>query len=162
MKSLFLIASLSLATFAMAQNQPEQRREMRQERMARMQELKKSMIAERLKLTEQEALKFWPLYDEYSEKMNQQRAERMKNGPAARGFRRDLSDKSEKEIEEIIQAEFQAEEAVIKLKKEYHEKFKKQIGIKRTAELYAAEMDFRRQMMQEVPSRRKRANPMLN
>lgn len=154
MKIKFLILSGMMVSFIFASAQPGgNRQNQRDARLEKMQEIKKSMLSEKLKLTEQEALKFWPIYDEFTRKMDEQKLDRIKSGPAARNFRGDLSNKSDKEIEEIIQSEFKSEEEMLKLKREYHEKFKATIGIKRTAEFYAAEMEFRRKMMREMQSR---------
>jgi hypothetical protein len=151
-----IVAGIMLTSNLVVSQNKGDRENRRDIRMEKMEENKKALISEKLKLTEQEALKFWPLYDEFISKMNEQRKDRIKNGPAARNFRGDLNNKSEKEIEEIIQAEFESEEAMLKIKREYHEKFKAQIGIKRTAEFYAAEMEYRRQMMRNMQGERNR------
>ncbi|HWY11958.1 MAG TPA: hypothetical protein VN026_11565 [Bacteroidia bacterium] len=97
-----------------------------------------SFITDKVKLTTTEAQSFWPLYNEYNDKVKALR----KNFRANYGNKEDF--KSDKEAEDFINAEINLKQSEVDLKKEYTEKFKKVLGVKKTAMLRKAEEEFLR------------------
>src|SRR5258708_7051259 len=83
-----------------------------------------SFITDKVKLTTAEAQSFWPLYNEYNDKVKSLR----KNFRANYGGKEDF--KSDKEAEDFLNAEINLKQSEVDLKKEYTEKFKKVLGAK--------------------------------
>ncbi len=97
-----------------------------------------SFITDKVKLTTAEAQSFWPLYNEYNDKVKSLR----KNFRANYAKKEDFN--SEKEAEDFLNAEINLKQNEVDLKKEYTEKFKKVLGVKKTALLRKAEEEFLR------------------
>lgn len=97
-----------------------------------------SFITEKVKLTTTEAQSFWPLYNEYNDKVKALR----KNFRVNHGKKEDFS--SDKDAEDFLNAEINLKQSEVDLKKEYTEKFKKVLGTKKTALLRKAEEEFLR------------------
>ena len=97
-----------------------------------------SFITEKVKLTTAEAQSFWPLYNEYNDKVKALR----KNFRTNYGKKEDFS--SDKEAGDYLNAELNLKQSEVDLKKEYTEKFKKVLGTKKTALLRKAEEEFLR------------------
>lgn len=106
--------------------------------------LKVSFITQKLSLSPQEAQSFWPVYNEYSDKIKF----------ARRNFRIQYGNvnefKSDKEADEYLNAEFKLKQTEQDLHKEYVEKFKKLIGSKKTALLRLAEEEFKKEIIKTI------------
>lgn len=107
----------------------------------KIEQARTNFIAQKIQLSSTEANKFWPVYNEYIDKMKAIRLERRKifsnyaytNNPA--------------EAEAFIQKQIQLDEAELKIKKEYTQKFKDIIGIVKTAQVFKAEEEFRLELV---------------
>ena len=110
MKKLFVIALMliGLSNGLLAQNQKLQER---------IQSMRIAMITDELKLTPDEAQKFWPLFNEYEEKK--------KKLKGTYNLPKNLNNLSEAEAEEAILASLEMEEKEVGLKRDYYAKLKK-------------------------------------
>src|SRR3954466_3757926 len=99
--------------------------------------LKVSFITEKVNLSTQEAQGFWPLYNEYNDKIKFARKNFRQQYNAVSDF------KTDKEAEDFLNAELKLKQTEVDLQKEYYEKFKKVLGAKKTGLLRKAEEDFK-------------------
>ena len=107
-------------------------------------------ITQRLNLTPEESQAFWPVYNQYTEKLQQIRNSVKLEQP--------LDDMSDADTEKLIMAQMDKESRELDLRKEYYQKLKKVISVKKIAKLYKAERDFRGELLkqlQEVKQMRK-------
>jgi hypothetical protein len=96
----------------------------------RIQALKVAFITQKLHLTTAEAEKFWPVYNQYDNEIMQVRASN-RNG--------DVIEKEQK---------------VLDIRKKYRSSFEKILGPQRLNDLYNAESDFRKILIQRLKERR--------
>jgi hypothetical protein len=107
-------------------------------------------ITQRLNLTPEESQLFWPIYNQYTEKLQQIRSSAKVEQPT--------EDMSEADIEKLIVTQMDRESRELELKKDYYQKLKKAISVKKIAKLYKAERDFKGELLkqlQEVKQMRK-------
>lgn len=107
-------------------------------------------ITQRLSLTPEESQAFWPVYNQYTEKLQQ-----IRNSVKSE---QSLDDMSDADTEKLIMAQMDKESRELDLRKEYYQKLKKVISVKKIAKLYKAERDFRGELLkqlQEVKQMRK-------
>jgi hypothetical protein len=93
--------------------------------------LKVSFITKKINLTPNEAQSFWPLYNEYNDKIKF----------ARKNFRQQNKEtdfKTDKEADDFLSAELKLRQTEVDLQKEYFEKFKKILGSKKTGLLRKA------------------------
>ena len=107
---------------------------------------KVSFITKAMSLTSQEAEKFWPIFNDYEQKKETVRKDRIK---ARKKFEAN-SNLSEKQIEELIDLEVDSHNRENELMKERHRQLKKILSMKKIAMLYKAEEDFKRLLIKEV------------
>ncbi len=119
----------------------------RSEKYERMKSAKIAFITERLKLTPEEAEKFWPLFNEFEGKKDD----------ITRELFKDIDKRPEKaepptdeEADKIIRQRFSEEEALLNLKKDYYGKFQKVLNPARILLLHEAEIDFRRHILDQM------------
>lgn len=136
---LFFLASSS--NLLNAQNEGERFREQSKEL-----EVKRiAFITRELSLTPSEAQVFWPVYNEY----NQRRNEMMMRHRSMRMKEHDIERMSESELVKLADADIRNMEEMIALRREYHEKFKTVLPLKKVITLYEAERKFNRQLFRE-------------
>ena len=108
--------------------------------------LRVSFISSKVSLTTQENQLFWPLYNEYNDK-----ADNIK-----KSFRQqfikdvDFNTLSDKEAEAYLIAELLVKQKEYELSKEYYEKFKKVLPIKKIALIRRAEDDFKKELIKNI------------
>ena len=108
--------------------------------------LRVSFISSKVTLTNQEAQLFWPLYNEYNNKQ----------GNIKKSFRQqfikdvDFNAFTDKEAEAYLIAELLVKQKEYELSKEYYEKFKKVLPVKKIALIRRAEEDFKKELIKNI------------
>jgi hypothetical protein len=105
-----------------------------------------AMITQNLKLSSDEAAKFFPIYNEYStkrENIKKQLKESRREGNNLTGAK----------LEASFKKSFELREQELALDKLYFEKFKKVISVEKIMELYKTERQFRRMLLKELSKR---------
>ena len=119
----------------------------RQARMSQLENAKIAYITEKVSLTQDQAQRFWPVYNEYSGK-------RRELHHAMRKLRVDdqnaLSDAQVKENLTKILALRQQE---VDLEKDYFNKFQKVLSIRQVGKLFRAESQFTKEVLRRVTDR---------
>lgn len=112
-----------------------------QSKKDKIEELRMAFIDKKLELTNAEHEKFWPVYNEYNDKVRAVR----KN--LRQSYRKAPENMSEQEAEELYQLDLKSKQAELDLHKTYAEKIKAIIGVKKTVMLRDAEEEFRQQVL---------------
>ncbi len=110
--------------------------------------LRIAFITKQLDLTSKEAQAFWPVYNDYLDKVES----------ARKAFRQqykknDYDFSTDKEAEDFINAEIQLKQKEAAYFKEYYEKFKKVLPVKKVALLRKAEEDFKKEIIKQLQGR---------
>ena len=105
-----------------------------------------AFITQRLSLTEAEAQQFWPVFNEYTDKLQQIRKQPKPEKP--------FDELEDADVEKQITAQFEREAKELELKKEYFQRLKKVISVKKIAKLYRAEKDFRGELVKQLQEMR--------
>jgi hypothetical protein len=146
-KYLFSLIMLMMTVVVFAQ---PGRGEMMQERVESQ---RVAFITQQLQLTPDESAKFWPLYNEYQSKRQLlTKAARTLGIETGQSYnaQEQLTDD---EAEGIIELQFQNEENLLKLKREYYSKFKSAIPASKIARLSPVEMEFNRTVLEKIRER---------
>jgi Spy/CpxP family protein refolding chaperone len=117
--------------------------------MQQIQDAKVSMISNRLNLTPDQSEKFWPVYNDYSEKRRELRRAQRKiiNEKRSGGLTDKAALESLKEVQELKQKE-------VDLEKQYQEKFLTIISPLQLTELQSAEKSFNDMLLQRLDRKR--------
>jgi hypothetical protein len=137
--AVFLFAfTLTISTFAQNNRDEKIGEKIKIQRIA--------FITQRLSFTEVEAQQFWPVYNEYTEKLQQMRKQSKPEKP--------FDELADADVEKMITAQFDREAKELELKKEYFQRLKKVISVKKIAKLYRAEKDFRGELVKQLQEMR--------
>ena len=121
MKQLFTYIFLLVGSAAFAQPGGDGKREQK------VQALYVAYITQELKLTEDEAQKFWPVHAQYDNEIKGLRAEA---------------------------SELERQQAALNIKKKYQERFTKILGAARTNDFYVKDGEFRKKLIERLKNMR--------
>ncbi|WP_298238825.1 sensor of ECF-type sigma factor [uncultured Algibacter sp.] len=142
MKKLLTILLLLLSLNVVAQNHRE-----------RVKALKVSFITEMLDLTEKEAQKFWPVYNEHDKKIVKIRYQDIRS--IRKEIKNNIESLTDAQASDLLLKLDAAEDKLHKLNLEFSKKLSGIISPKKIILLKIAEEDFKRRMLDEL-KRRKR------
>jgi hypothetical protein len=113
----------------------------------KLESMKIAYLTKELALNPQEAEQFWPIYNEMTEKIRQNRKEK-------RILTKDLKENAlklkEEEIKQKIEALYQKELEEINVKKNYGEKIANIIGYQKAVKLTVLEHQFRQEVINQL------------
>jgi hypothetical protein len=157
-RPLVLALVLGSAAVAAAQAQPGNERrggrpvgERRSERLGQLDNAKIAFLTTRLSLSQEQAQRFWPVYNEFTAK----RRELAQNGRQLRQANPDAL--TDQQVRDNINQSFVLRQQELNLEKDYAERFQKVISVRQTGQLFRAERDFTREVIKRVADRRGRA-----
>lgn len=110
----------------------------------RVEQLRVAFINRKLELSTEEAEKFWPVYNEYNDKIKAIRKNLRMN------YRNREASLSEQEAEELYQLDLKSKQAEVDVHKLYSERIKAIIGVKKSVRLRVAEEQFKREMINTI------------
>lgn len=114
--------------------------------------LKVSFITEQLDLTEQEAQKFWPVYNDYNKKMSNLKYQDMR--ALRKEIKSNIETLTEEKALEFIKKINSIELKEHKYKQEYAAKLKTILSAKKIIKLRVAEEDFKRKIIERWKNRK--------
>lgn len=148
--SLLLVSSIALA-------QPGQVDKMNKgERKEKVEAMKIAYLTSKLELSPTEAQQFWPVFNEFEDKIQAIRQSRRKD---SREGQDNLDQLSDKEVESLIDSEVAFRQKELDVMKEYHSKFKAVLPIRKVAKLYRAQEDFKRELLKKIQERKGERRP---
>ena len=131
---------LLVTAFAQDRRHMEQKRE-------EIQAQKVAYITQQLRLTPQEAEKFWPVYNEFDMQKKQ-----YEKGQIEQVYEDvpDLSLLTDEEVDSIMLSKIARDRKMVDLRAEYYVKFKEVLPVKKVFLLHKAEMDFKRILLDRI------------
>lgn len=109
--------------------------------------LRMGFLTQKLELTGKEAQQFWPVYNEYQDKLEALRKSRKKELRQEINAGEPLTDQ---EASQIIDAELQLKAREVELNKIYYDKFKQILPVKKVLRLMRAEEEFKRELLKQL------------
>jgi hypothetical protein len=120
-------------------NQPAGRR------LTQLDNARIAFITSRVVLTQDQAQRFWPVYNEFI-------AKRRDLNHAARLLRRDADNANlgDAQLRENFNQDFAIRQQQLNLEKDYFERVQKVLSLRQVAQLYQAERDFTKEVLRRV------------
>ena len=114
------------------------------QRLGQLENAKIAFITNRVSLTQDQAQKFWPLYNEFS-------GRRRELNRSGRLLRRDITEgMTDQQLRDNFAQSFNTRQQELNLEKEYFDKFQKVISLRQVAQLFQAERDFTKEVIKRV------------
>ena len=142
MKKLIILVFVLLSNVSFSQNESKS---------DKVETMKIAFLTNKLNLTAEEAQVFWPLYNEYSQKMEILRK-------AKKSEHDEIKSKNgmptDKEIAAYMDEVFSTKQKELDLQKEYYAKYVKLLPMKKVALLYQAENQFKKELLRIIKDRK--------
>lgn len=110
---------------------------------SKVEQAKIAFLTQKLQLTTAEAERFWPVYNEYRNKLREARKGRREEARGMKG----AETLSDKEAEEMLTDLLAGEQKMLEVRKEYLVKFKQVIPVKKVIMLLQAEKEFNKELI---------------
>ena len=144
---LAVLLTVAPAVHAQGQGGPGGGNGRKGQHLAQLENAKIAFITNRVTLTQDQAQRFWPLYNEFSDR----RRELNRNG---RLLRRDVTNgMTDQQIRDNFNQSFTVRQQELSLEKEYFGKFQKVVSLHQVAQLFLAEHDFTKEVIKRVVGR---------
>ncbi len=115
------------------------------ERREKIEAMKVAFLTQQLDLSSREAQQFWPVYNEYQDKLEALRQQRRKDRKAS------TSDAlSDKDAEALLDQELAFRQQEIDLQKTYYQRFKAVLSVRKTLKLMRSEEEFKRVLLEQI------------
>jgi Spy/CpxP family protein refolding chaperone len=123
-------------------------------RISQLENAKIAFITSRLTLSQDQAQRFWPMYNEFV-------AKRRELNRSARLLRRNASSAglSDAQLHDNFIQDFAIRQQQLNLEKDYFERAQKVLTLRQLAQLYQAERDFTKEVLQRVASASQAGGP---
>lgn len=141
MKYLLIIIGLLSGTTLWAQNN-----KLSEEKRDEFEAQKAAFFTQALDLTPQEAVSFWPLYNEMFKKIREKDMEMRKKAKVMR----ETKNLTEADARKYVEGSLAAEQQMLDIKKQYYQKLLEVIPAKKIAKLGWVERKFHRQLLDKM------------
>ncbi|MBU0697288.1 MAG: hypothetical protein KKE39_12320 [Bacteroidetes bacterium] len=115
---------------------------MNPKRSKQIEAIKIGFITRRLNLTPEESQNFWPVYNQYQDELNQLLQQKKQNRIA----NADNPDK-------LVDDDFNYDSKILEVRKKYRREFSKTLSPEQIKSLYAAEREFREELIKQLRQR---------
>lgn len=154
---LFVIAVFLLTvTSANAQQQRHRYGQQGNNKYEKIEAQRVAFITQELNLTPDEAKVFWPVYNEYDAKRHELK-KAFKNNENL--HKPDIEKLTEKEASQMLDNQIIEAQKLLDLRKEYHAKFKSVLPAVKVLELYDAEREFQKMLIERLRQHKQNVNP---
>lgn len=136
--AVFLVCFAVALGYAQDDDLPEPQGQLAQ----RVEAMKVAFITDRLGLTPQEAQNFWPIYNQYEEEQKKIRQKYR--------FSSNFATMTDAEAEKMVEGNLEMEQQLLNLKRDYIQRMRKVIPVRKIALLGRTERDFREELVKKL------------
>lgn len=148
MKTAMLTFFAAIGFTAISIAQPGPKHEQKKEKVEAM---KIGFITQQMDLTPEEAQKFWPVYNQMNNEIETLRKERKLSRENAKETFDVMTDA---DIEKLINDEMASRQKELDIHKKYVGQFKSVLPVKKVAQFYKAEEQFKRKLLEKIQEKR--------
>lgn len=144
MLMLFTAIGFSMISIAQPGAKMEQKKE-------KVEAMKIGFITQQMNLTPEEAQKFWPVYNQMNNEIENLRKERQLSRENVKDNFETMTDP---EFEKLINDELASRQKEFDIQKKYVAQFKAVVSIKKVAQFYRAEEQFKRKLLEKIQEKK--------
>lgn len=144
MLMLFTAIGFSMISIAQPGAKMEQKKE-------KVEAMKIGFITQQMNLTPEEAQKFWPVYNQMNNEIENLRKERQLSRENVKDNFETMTDP---EFEKLINDEIASRQKEFDIQKKYVAQFKSVVPIKKVAQFYRAEEQFKRKLLEKIQEKK--------
>ena len=143
---LTLLTIIGFTAISIAQPGPKH-----EEKKEKVEAMKIGFITQQMNLTPEEAQKFWPVYNQMKNEIESVRKERQLSRENVKDNFETMTDP---EFEKLINDELASRQKEFDIQKKYVAQFKVVVSIKKVAQFYRAEEQFKRKLLEKIQEKK--------
>ena len=143
---LTLVTIIGFTAISIAQPGPKH-----EEKKEKVEAMKIGFITQQMNLTPEEAQKFWPVYNQMNNEIENLRKERQLSRENVKDNFETMTDP---EFEKLINDELASRQKEFDIQKKYVAQFKAVVSIKKVAQFYRAEEQFKRKLLEKIQEKK--------
>ncbi len=143
---LTLVTIIGFTAISIAQPGPKH-----EEKKEKVEAMKIGFITQQMNLTPEEAQKFWPVYNQMNNEVESLRKERHL---ARENVKDNFETMTDPEFEKLINDELASRQKEFDIQKKYVAQFKAVVPIKKVAQFYRAEEQFKRKLLEKIQEKK--------
>ncbi len=143
---LTLLTIIGFTAISIAQPGPKH-----EEKKEKVEAMKIGFITQQMNLTPEEAQKFWPVYNQMNNEIESLRKERHL---ARENVKDNFETMTDPEFEKLINDELASRQKEFDIQKKYVAQFKAVVSIKKVAQFYRAEEQFKRKLLEKIQEKK--------
>ena len=124
-----------------------------QDRKDKIEAMHTAYITEKVGLTQDEAQKFWPVYNQYHADMEELQKQRRQNARTIKDAG-GVDNMSDADVQKLIANEIDIKSRELDLRKKYIVQFETVISVKKVAKFFIAEEQFKLYLLEQLKKRR--------
>jgi hypothetical protein len=140
------IALVALCQWSASAQQPDRNNSSAQQKI---ESLKADYLDQQLKLSPDQAQRFWPLYRQYQQQMAALARQRRQNQLS----RNQLNHPSDAQVDQSLDRDFKLQQQALQLREQYRQKFRQVIPSEKVMQFYKSEKDFNMKLVRELRRR---------
>ena len=140
------VALIGFTAISIAQPGPKH-----EEKKEKVEAMKIGFITQQMNLTPEEAQKFWPVYNQMKNEIESVRKERQLSRENVKDNFETMTDP---EFEKLINDELASRQKEFDIQKKYVAQFKVVVSIKKVAQFYRAEEQFKRKLLEKIQEKK--------
>jgi Spy/CpxP family protein refolding chaperone len=141
-----LVALIGFTAISIAQPGPKH-----EQKKEKVEAMKIGFITQQMDLTPEEAQKFWPVYNQMNNEIESLRKERQLSRENVKDNFETMTDP---EFEKLINDEIASRQKEFDIQKKYVAQFKAVVPIKKVAQFYRAEEQFKRKLLEKIQEKK--------
>jgi len=142
--TLFTVLGFIVISFAQPGAKMEQKKE-------KVEAMKIGFITQQMNLTPEEAQKFWPVYNQMNNELESLRKDRQL---ARDNAKINFEVMTDAEVDKLINDEITSRQKELDVQKKYVTQFKAVLPVKKVAQFYRAEEQFKRKLLEKIQEKR--------
>ena len=115
----------------------------------KIESLKADYLNQQLKLSPDQAQRFWPLYQQYQQQMATLARQRRQNQLS----RNQMNHPSDAQVDQSLDRDFKLQQQALQLREQYRQKFRQVIPSEKVMQFYKSEKDFNMKLVRELRRR---------
>jgi hypothetical protein len=124
-----------------------------QDKKDKIEAMHSAYITEKVGLTQDEAQKFWPIYNQYHADMEELQKQRRQNARTIKDAG-GIDNMKDEEVQKLIANEIDIKSRELDLRKKYIVQFETVLSVKKVAKFFIAEEQFKLYLLEQLKKRR--------
>lgn len=151
--TVLMLLTVTSALFAQQQQTTQQQQPAQNTKKDKIEVMHTAYITEKINLTPEQSEKFWPIYNQYRQELEELQKQRRANAKTIKDAG-GIDNMKDEDVQKLIENEIDIKSRELDIHKKYIVKFQEAITLKQVAKLFAAEEQFKVYLLNQLKAKK--------